>query len=290
MQNAAHARMTADRVYQLGLFVRRTASGMEADLSLESAQLANPLSGRSMDQASFRVVGERLVALEPPELVGLPPISLAEFDTAGQLRNFVVADFRRLCAQLDRRTAQLAALGIPSTTDPETLHLTAEVIDGDVLFELSSDKRGNFRLARARRGRVDLNVSGTQAFELSEFQDRETLCSHLRTLLPAATPARAADGHTVSLQEAAQLFGAHAVLPPAAQLELLVEFQVSGRTYRFAAARVKGRTFRGLLAGPEGKLWADHFELGRFEGVAAVAAKVLNVPEDAIAFSPAEEA
>lgn len=29
---------------------------------------------------------------------------------------------------------------------------------------------------------------------------------------------------------------------------------------RFAAARVQGRTFRGLLAGPSGKLWAGRFD------------------------------
>ena len=46
-----------------------------------------------------------------------------------------------------------------------------------------------------------------------------------------------------------------------------MELEVDGERYRFAAARVAGRTFRGLLAGPTGKVWADRFELEDFPGV-----------------------
>jgi len=56
-----------------------------------------------------------------------------------------------------------------------------------------------------------------------------------------------------------------------------MELQVQGKTYRFAATRVAGRTFRGLLAGAQGKLWAERFELEDFPGVVRLVADLLKV-------------
>ena len=77
-------------------------------------------------------------------------------------------------------------------------------------------------------------------------------------------------------------FGAEGSLPPKSTFEVLAELKVVKDRYRFAAARVTGRTFRGLLAGPSGKVWADRFELDEFHGVAALVARVLDVPIEAI--------
>ncbi len=58
--------------------------------------------------------------------------------------------------------------------------------------------------------------------------------------------------------------------------------EVGGRPYRFAAARVAGRTFRGLLAGAQGKVWAERFELDDFPGVVPLVADLLKVPAQAV--------
>lgn len=287
--------MSSDRVYQLGLFVRRSAAGLEADLSLESETLVNPITGMRIEQASFMVVGERLMALDPPELVGLPPVALGDFDTSGQLRNWVVADFKRMLAELERRSAELRALGISPQVDPETLHLTAGFGDGEVRFEVSSDKRGNFRIARVQYRGKDLAVSGTQTFELSEFMFMETsaLVRHLRALVGLPVPPEAQKANpapALGMAEVARVFGEAALVPPRTPLELLIELRARGRVYRFAAARVQGRTFRGLLAGPEGKVWAGRFELEQFPGIVPFACELLGVAGHEIELSRGSEA
>ncbi len=64
---------------------------------------------------------------------------------------------------------------------------------------------------------------------------------------------------------------------------------VDGERYRFVAARVRGRTFRELLAGPEGRKWADHFQLEDFTGVADVAARALSVSPADISWIEGDE-
>ena len=82
---------------------------------------------------------------------------------------------------------------------------------------------------------------------------------------------RAAPRTGIGYGELAERFGPAARVPATSALELVSDFSVRGERYRFVAARVRGRTFRGLLAGPDGKMWADHFELEDFPGVADVA-------------------
>lgn len=281
----------SERLYKLGLFVRRTGTGIEADLPLDHESLVNPMTGMRIEQATFMVVSDRLMALDPPEMVGLPPIGVTDFDTAGQLRNWVVADFKRMLAELEKRSAELRSLGIPPKVDPETLHLTAEVKDGELRFELSSDKRGNFRIARAEKGGNDLAVPGTQTFELSEYPELPQLIRHLSVLvgLPVGEEPKS-QVRPLGIADVAHYFGGAAMVPPKSALELLVEFRARGRVYRFAAARVQGRTFRGLLAGPEGKLWADRFELEQFPGIPSLAAHVLGISEGEVEFNSRSEA
>jgi hypothetical protein len=59
--------------------------------------------------------------------------------------------------------------------------------------------------------------------------------------------------------------------------------EAGGQAYRFAAARVAGRTFRGLLAGASGKLWAERFDLDdNFPGPRQLLAGLLGLPEDQV--------
>ena len=101
---------------------------------------------------------------------------------------------------------------------------------------------------------------------------------------PAVTPAR-----EVRYAELARLFSGGALIPPAANVELLVQLTVNGAVYRFAAARVRGRTFRGLLAGAKGKIWAERFDLDEFPGVVPLVADLLGVPQDAVVVESDEE-
>jgi hypothetical protein len=83
-------------------------------------------------------------------------------------------------------------------------------------------------------------------------------------------------------EEIAQAFGPQALVPPRSSLEVFVELRVNGVPYRFAAARVTGRTFRGLLASATGKVWADRFELDGFPGIVPLVADLLKVPPEAV--------
>ena len=78
-------------------------------------------------------------------------------------------------------------------------------------------------------------------------------------------------------------FSGRAQVPQRSAFEVLVELRIGTDRYRFAAARVVGRTFRGLLAGSGGnKVWADRFELDTFPGVEALVAKLLDVPMERV--------
>ena len=88
--------------------------------------------------------------------------------------------------------------------------------------------------------------------------------------------------HAIPLKDLFAAFGAEGSLPPTSTFEVLAELKVGAERYRFAAARVTGRTFRGLLAGPRGKVWSDRFELEDFKGITALVARVTGVPIDQI--------
>ena len=77
-------------------------------------------------------------------------------------------------------------------------------------------------------------------------------------------------------------FGPLATIPGRSQLEVLIELRVGSEQYRFAAARVSGKTVRGLLAGASGKLWADRFEINEFPGIKQLLAMVLGIAESKI--------
>jgi len=104
----------------------------------------------------------------------------------------------------------------------------------------------------------------------------------------AAAPAAAEPAHggralevtppprnALTLQALAQVFGADAMLPPNAMVELVQEFQHSGTRYRFVASREMGTRFKGRLIGPNGDVWSDKFDLASFPGTTQVVAAAL---------------
>ena len=138
---------------------------------------------------------------------------------------------------------------------------------------LGADKQGKIRIREVHRAGAMLRSEVGAPFALSQFADAPALQAHLLALVVEA----AAPGSGIGYGELAERFGPVARVPPTSALELVSDFTVRGERYRFVAARVRGRTFRGLLAGPDGKKWAEHFQLEDFPGVADVAARALGV-------------
>ncbi len=149
---------------------------------------------------------------------------------------------------------------------------------------LTGDKRGQLRVAgAARNGEATVAELG-EPFDLSEFPNRAGLLAYLRALYspsgvgPPVVATEAPVGRPIDYRELLEHFGSTASVPAAAAVDVVVTLRAGGTPYRFAATRVGDRTFRGLLAGPAGKVWAEQFELDAFPGVSAVVAAALGIP------------
>jgi hypothetical protein len=231
----------------------------------------------------FALAEERLIPLEPAELVGLPPLSLEGVRSRSELEQQLAGAFHTHLVTLQRRSAELRALGFAPQVDPETLELAARVDDPPFRFLLAGDKRGQLRVAEvSREGGASVADVGAP-FDLSEFPNRAGLVAHLRALVgPPALEVQAEEPtaqllRPVDYRELLEHFGEAAWIPAAAAIDVVVTLRARGTAYRFAATRVRERTFRALLAGPGGKLWADQFELDAFPGVPAVVAEALGI-------------
>jgi len=272
--------MDSSRLEQLGLTVEEGAEGA-ATLDLSSV-LINPVTRQAIEQVTFQVVGERLLPSAPPEVVGLTPILLTAVSDAADIESLIADSFNEAVFHLQRRSSELQVLGLSPVVEPETLVLSAELKEGPVAFTLEADRLGNFRVARAEKDGEALPGAG-HTFELSEFRERAALAGYLGALFGEATRAQPAAGAgIVRFSELVEAFGPQAVVPPSSSVELLAMLEVEGRPYRFAAARVAGRTFRGLLAGGQGKVWAGRFDLKDFPGLVRLVAKLLDVPPEAV--------
>ncbi len=272
----------ADRLTELGLSVTDTEAGPEAVLQL-GTPLLNPLVRRPIATGVFAVAEERLIPLEPAELEGLPPLSLEGVRSRSELEQQLAGAFHTHLVTLQRRSAELRALGFAPQVDPETLELAARVDDPPFRFLLAGDKRGQLRVAEvSREGGTSVADVGSP-FDLSDFPNRAGLFAHLRALVGPQPPAVAAEKptapvvHPVDYRELLEHFGEAAWIPAPAAIDVVVTLRARGTAYRFAATRVRERTFRALLAGPGGKVWADEFELDAFPGVAAVVAVALGI-------------
>jgi hypothetical protein len=292
----------------LGLSVKDAEGVIEAELELTSGQAVNPLTRQFISKAQFTVVGDRLITIFPAELVGMPPITLSHVSRAAALEDILVKCLNEAIMHVQRRSEQLTALGLTPRVDPNSLQLSAELKVPPFHFTIGTDRLGNFRVTRAINDGVEMTTTSAHGFELSEFRARGALESYLlamfgesrppppqRTQTPAPKPKRDNDIDTEPMSESAAppdqplyfkdlvaAFGPSATVPGRSQVEVLIELKVGNDHFRFAAARVSGKTFRGLLAGAQGKLWADRFELQDFPGIKQLLAKLLGVPESRI--------
>jgi hypothetical protein len=232
---------------------------------------------------------DRLWIVGPPELAGTGGISHTQVTSSAELERAVGRAFEEQLFQLQRRSSELQTLSLSPRVDPQTLELSAEVEASPYTFRLVADRRGRFHVGAARREGQELPTPPSASFELSEFREPAALTAYLAALFEEAPrtapfPSGQSQGW-VTFGEVAQHFGSAAMLPPRSALEVLLEVRVGTKAFRFAAVRVVGRTFRGLLAGPSGKLWSGRFELGEFRGVASLVSEVLGVPEEAVEVS-----
>lgn len=276
--------METARLEQLGLSVWSEGEERRASLTLRQP-LFNPVSRRLLEQITFTVSGERLLPVAPPELVGLPPVLVGLERSASDMEAELAGAFGSAVMHVERHSAELQALGVAPQVDPDTLELSAELQEQGLKVRLVADRAGRFRIAQAWRDGEPLTIAGEYTLELSEFRERSALVAYLAALFgelnlgrTEAVPPLPPLGY----DEVLRAFGPGALVPPRSSLELLMLLDVAGQSYRFAAARVTGRTFRGLLAGPLGKVWADRFELSGFPGVVQLVARLLKVPPEQV--------
>lgn len=292
--------MREERLRELGLNIIAEGDATQVELQVTRATLLNPMTGQTIDRVVFEVIDERLAVTGPKELAGLPPLSLAAIDSGAELEEQLSHFFDELMLHLQRRTADLQALGVKANVDPSSLALTAVVEVGAESYHLAADRRGNLRLEAVERAEGRVEAPSPQPFELSEFRERAALTAYLSALAAAWAPPpkrivsrpqpEAADGDArLTLGTVLEAFGPEALVAPQSSVQVLVEFRVKDDTYRFAAASLVGTTFRGLLAGARGKVWADRFDAREFPGVVALAARLLEVdPSEIVITRPGQ--
>ena len=264
--------MEAERLAQLGLTVQEGAAGPEVVLPLQRS-VVNPLTRRPVPTVTLALAETLLIPVDPPELVGLPPLAVDSLTEAPELEARLVAGFDEHVAGLERMASRLETLGLQPCVDPGSLEVRAEAQVGGLRLLLGADKQGKVRILQVHRAGALLRSEVGAPFALARFPDASALQAHLLALVGEAAAPRTGIGYG----ELAERFGPAAHVPSTSGLELVSDFSVRGERYRFVAARVRGRTFRGLLAGPDGKKWADHFQLEDFPGVADVACRALGV-------------
>ena len=291
-----------DRAFleQLGLDVTEADGVVEAELVLNGSQAINPLTRKVIERVSFTIMGDRLLYVGPPEFIGAQPINVAFLSPTSRLEDLIVQTLNDHLFQLERRSNELTSLGISPKVDPTTLQLTAELERAPLKFTIGASRTGQFRIVRTLNDGAELTNAGQNVFELSVFYDRRALEDFLFAFFsdivptPVEPPApvgsatitstpsllvASSNEASIPFRELFEAFG-DSLVPPRSPLEVVAEVRVGDQKLRFAAARVQGRTFRGLLAGPSGKIWADRFELDEFPGVKGFVSDLMKVPYD----------
>jgi len=273
--------MDAERLQGIGLSIQSSGAEQLARLGLEGERLLNPITRQPIAAVFFRVTDAALVPQAPGELAWVAPLPLARIESGSDLRKQLSSAFNEYVLVLSRRSTELQAMGVAPNVDAATLELTADVKGGELHFVIAADRRGNFELVRAMRDGAPIFAPEGCPFELSEHRDHAALVAYLTGLVNVPAVSRASS-QGIRFSEVAAKLHADAFIPPTSPLEVLIELEAKGVRYRFAAARVSGRTFRGLLASRNGKVWADRFELDDFPGVIPLLAKLLNLEPEQV--------
>jgi hypothetical protein len=252
-----------------------------------SAALINPLNQQIISQVSFTHFGDQLMVIAPPELVGLSPLTLKGTPAPDALENNLATAFDDYLQLLQRKSDELQALGLSPNINAESLLLSTDLQADNYVFSLTADRRGHFQLQQVQRDGELLRSEFGQMLDISEFREWQSLAAYLIALVNPSysratvhpTPAGAGP---LFFEELVTRFGRGATLPPRSGFEVLVTLRAGDVEYRFAAARLSGRSFRGILAGPQGKMWAERFTLEEFPGVVQLLSETLGVPPEAV--------
>jgi hypothetical protein len=284
----------------LGVPVRLAADRETLEGELAFSRVAHPVTGQPVARARFLVAGhDRLRFLDPP-LAGLGPVDFFAHDRLATLEQAIGAALSALQGRLQEVAARLRALRLEALLDPERLLVRAVVKTATHAFEVLGGGEG-VRVSRvAPVGGRPWEVSPEfPPLALADFQSSTDLELWLVDALPRMLPQAAAPAavepagagrslevtppprNALTLQALAQVFGADAMLPPNAMVELVQEFQHQGTRYRFVATREMGTRFKGRLIGPSGDVWSDKFDLASFPGTHKVVAAALGAEEPA---------
>jgi hypothetical protein len=281
----------------LGVPVRLAADRetLEGELGL-AGRVLHPVTGQPVTRARFTVVGhDRLQFLDAP-LAALGPVTFFDHDRLVALEGALAGALAARQVAVQEVAQRLRALRLEAMVDPERLVARAVVKTPTHAFELLGGPEG-VRLSRVAPvgGKPWEVAGGLPPLELARYASSTDLELALVDALPGLTPAAppaAASGpagtaleatppprNALTLQALSQVFGADAMLPPNAMVELVQEFQHGGTRYRFVATREMGARFKGRLIGPGGDVWSDRFDLNGFPGTRKVVALALGASE-----------
>ncbi len=287
----------------LGVPVRLAADRetLEGELGL-AGRVLHPATGQPVTRARFTVQGhDRLRFLDAP-LAALGPFPFFDHERLATLEGALAGALAARQVAAQEAATRFRALRLEAGVDPERLVARAVVKTPSHAFELLGGPEG-VRVSRvAPVGGKPWEVGpGFPAIELSRYASSTDLELELVEAVPrmapapvpqpatAARPASPAAGsalevtppprNALTLQALSQVFGADAMLPPNAMVELVQEFQHGGTRYRFVATREMGTRFKGRLIGPGGDVWSDKFDLNGFPGTRKVVALALGASE-----------
>src|SRR5215831_12834636 len=148
--------MEAERLARLGLTVQEGAAGPEVVLPLP---------------------------VDPPELVGLPPLSVDSVTEAPELEERLLAGFDAHVAQLQTMASMLESLGLSPCVEPGSLEVRAEAEVGGLRVLLGGDKQGRFRIKEVRRAGTLLRSEVGAPFLPGQFADAAAFQAHLSSMV-----------------------------------------------------------------------------------------------------------
>src|SRR6476659_9478342 len=103
--------MKLERLAELGFTIE--GEGEEARVLVElMTPMLNPLTRHFIDKAAFRLKEGRLAPTEPPALVGLSPQHINGLERFSDFESQLRSEFDRSILQMQRRSAELQALGV----------------------------------------------------------------------------------------------------------------------------------------------------------------------------------
>ncbi len=299
MSSPTHSNdMAKRRLDALGIATRigRDGATLEGELA---GSVRNPLGGKPFDRIRFVVEGgDRVRAVAPPAFEGLKAVPILGLKHADMLLESLAMQLERRAAAAVAAVRELERLRIDAELDIERawaigrLEITPlgiVVLAGDergiraVQLQPLAPNRPAVRLdvpidLREHEHRVDIEVALFGPAERALEAAAATAPS-----LRASTPGPGTAG-AYTLAQLIEKFGPEARVAPG--FGLLRDVVVGDQAVRFVARHDPAHGFAGRLAGAQGTLWEDSFELGSLPPLEELAAAKLGAAaQPALQFS-----